>query len=77
MERVQILLDSEQKRTLTKIAKREQQSFSELVRKMLDAQIEQHRKAQLASAARALLADYETDEELTAFTAIDGEDFHA
>ena len=77
MERVQILLDSEQKRVLNKIAKREQQSFSELVRKMLDAQIEQHRKAQLASAARALLADYETDEELTAFTAIDGEDFHA
>jgi metal-responsive CopG/Arc/MetJ family transcriptional regulator len=77
MERVQILLDSEQKRMLNKIAKQEKQNFSELVRNMLDDQIEQHQKAQLATAARALLADYEKDEELTAFTALDGEDFRA
>lgn len=32
---------------------------------------------QLAAAAQALLADYEADDELTAFTALDGEDFHA
>ena len=31
----------------------------------------------LAAAAQSLLADYETDDELTAFTALDGEDFHA
>ena len=31
----------------------------------------------LALAARALLADYQTDTELTAFTALDSEDFHA
>ena len=31
----------------------------------------------LAAAAQALLADYETDAELTAFTALDGQDFHA
>jgi hypothetical protein len=31
----------------------------------------------LASAAQALLVDYTTDEELLAFTALDGEDFHA
>jgi metal-responsive CopG/Arc/MetJ family transcriptional regulator len=77
MERVQILLDSEQKRMLNKIAKQEKQNFSELVRNMLEEQIEQHQKAQLAKAARALLADYEKDEELTAFTVLDGEDFHA
>ncbi len=29
----------------------------------------------LATAARALLADYARDPELTAFTALDGEDF--
>ena len=76
MERVQILLDPEQKRMLNKIAKQEKQNFSELVRNMLDDQIEQHHKAQLANAARALLADYEKDEELTAFTTTDGEDFY-
>jgi hypothetical protein len=31
----------------------------------------------LAVAAQALLADYETDSELVAFTALDGEAFHA
>lgn len=30
----------------------------------------------LAAAAQTLLADYETDEELTAFTALDGDDFY-
>jgi hypothetical protein len=35
------------------------------------------REKQLAAAAEALLTDYETDDELTAFTALDGEDFHA
>ena len=33
------------------------------------------RKRQLAEAAKALLPDYTTDSELTAFTALDGEDF--
>lgn len=32
---------------------------------------------QLAIAAEALLSDYQTDEELTTFTALDGEAFHA
>ena len=35
------------------------------------------RKRQLAMAAEALLPDYEEDNELTGFTALDGEDFHA
>jgi ectoine hydroxylase-related dioxygenase (phytanoyl-CoA dioxygenase family) len=30
---------------------------------------------QLAQAAEALLADYQSDRELTAFTSLDGEDF--
>ena len=35
------------------------------------------RSEQLAAAAQALLADYESDPELTAFVALDGENFHA
>ena len=77
MERVQILLDPEQKRILNKIAKQEKRNFSDLVRKMLDEQIEMHQKTTLAAAAHALLDDYKTDKELTAFTALDGDDFHA
>ncbi len=35
------------------------------------------RKQELAAAAEALLSDYEKDDELTSFTALDGEGFHA
>jgi prevent-host-death family protein len=35
------------------------------------------KEAQLMAAAQLLLADYESDAELTAFTDLDGEDFHA
>jgi predicted DNA-binding ribbon-helix-helix protein len=77
MERTQIMLEPEQKQILMKIADQEERSFSELVRKMLDEQIEKYQKSKLASAAQALLVDYTTDEELLAFTALDGEDFHA
>lgn len=34
-------------------------------------------QSNLAQAARALLTDYQTDSELTIFTAIDSDDFHA
>ncbi len=34
-------------------------------------------RAPIAAAAAALLSDYQTDEDLTAFTDLDGEDFHA
>ncbi|MCP4428395.1 MAG: type II toxin-antitoxin system Phd/YefM family antitoxin [Chloroflexi bacterium] len=35
------------------------------------------KEARLMAAAQALLTDYETDDELTAFTALAGDDFHA
>ena len=35
------------------------------------------RKRQLTAAAEALLPDYKEDNELTCFTTLDGEDFHA
>ncbi len=37
----------------------------------------QERKRKLALAAEALFADYAADGELTAFSVLDGEDFHA
>jgi len=62
---------------INNIAEQEGTSFSALVREMLDEQIAKHQKSKLAEAAQALLNDYTTDEELLAFTALDGEDFHA
>ena len=40
-------------------------------------QIQAEEKLQMATAAEALLPDYETDDELTVFTALDSEDFCA
>lgn len=44
MHRTQVLLEPEQHRTLTEIAKREQRSLSDVVREMLQIQLEQHRQ---------------------------------
>jgi predicted DNA-binding ribbon-helix-helix protein len=77
MYRTQILLDPEQHKALVEIARRERRSLSDLVREMLDKQLEEQRKSDLAAAAKVLLADYQNDPELTAFSALDAEDFHA
>jgi predicted DNA-binding protein len=77
MERTQIMLEKDQKQILKKFAEKENRSFSELVREMLDQQIEERQNSILAAAAQALLNDYTTYEELTAFTSLDGDDFHA
>ena len=77
MHRTQILLETEQHQALTDIARRENRSLSDLVREMLEKQIEEHKKKDLALAAEALLVDYQTDPDLTAFSALDSEDFNA
>jgi len=77
MFRTQILLESEQHKLLTEIARREKRSLSDVVREMVDDQLAKRKQAELAYAAQALLADYENDKDLTAFQALDGEDFHA
>ncbi len=53
------------------------EAATKLIREDL-SQPEANQKAereQLAQAAKALLADYQSDLELTAFTSLDGEDF--
>ncbi len=77
MHRTQILLEPEQHKTLTEIARQEQRSLSDLIREMVDRLIVERKQESLAHAAQTLLADYETDPELTAFQVLNGEDFHA
>ncbi len=77
MHRTQILLEQEQHKALTAIAQRENRSLSDVVREMLRKQLEERKKMELTAAARALLPDYQGDSELTAFNALDAEDFHA
>ncbi len=47
------------------------------LQQMESSRIPTERKQQLATAAQALLPDYTSGSELTVFTALDGEDFHA
>jgi predicted CopG family antitoxin len=77
MYRAQILLDPEQHKALAEIARREKRSLSDLVREMLQNQLEERKKQDLELAAQALLADYQDNPELTVFTTLDPEDFHA
>lgn len=59
---------------MVRIARREKRSLSDVVREMLQAQLIEQKKREMAAGAQALLEDYQTDKELTAFTALDGED---
>lgn len=77
MHRTQILLEQDQHKALTAIAQRENRSLSDVVREMLQKQLEARKKMELAMAAKALLADYQNDSELTVFSTLDAEDFHA
>jgi predicted CopG family antitoxin len=77
MFRTQILLEPEQHHALAEIARREKRSVSDVVREMLRQQLAERKRHQLEIAAKALLADYQSDPEETAFTALDSEDFYA
>ena len=76
MQRTQILLETEQHQELKEIARREGRSLAEVIRVMLDTQLEEYRKRVMEDAAQALLDDYQNDPELTAFQTLDGEEFH-
>ena len=75
--RTQLLLRPETRAKLNDIARREERSLSDVVREMLQRELADRKKRQMAEAAQVLLSDYQTDEELTAFTALDGEDVYA
>ena len=61
MYRTQILIEPEQHKVLVEIAHREKRSLSDVVREMLQTQLEERKKLNLELAAKALLADYQSD----------------
>lgn len=77
MDRLQILLNPEQHRALKEIARREKRSLSDLLREMVDHQLNERKLVALEAAARALQDDYQNDPELTVFSSLDGDEFHA
>lgn len=77
MHRTQILLEPEKYKLLTEIARQERRSLSDLINELVDIQFDQRKQTALSAATQALLTDYRTDPELTAFQALNGDDFHA
>jgi len=73
--RTQILLEKSQHETLTQIAQEESRSLSDIVREMLDRQLQYRQRRQMMLAAHELQGDYNTDSALTEFTALDGDEF--
>lgn len=75
LKRIQFLIPESQKEFLDAVAESEGLSFSALVREIFDEYQQRMAEKELEEAARSLYSEYETNEELTAFTAIDGDDF--
>jgi len=75
LKRIQFLIPKNQKEFLDSVAQKEGISFSALVRTIF-AQYQQNMLEQeLTKTACSLYDEYETNQELVAFTAIDGDDF--
>lgn len=75
LQRTQILLEKSQHQILTLIAEEEKRSISEIVREMIERELRFRQRRQMLLAARELQADYNTNPELTEFTALDADDF--
>jgi len=73
-DRTQILLEPAQRSKLTQIANQEKRSLSDVVREMINAQLVTRKRHEMEAGAQALLSDYQTDKELTAFSLLDGEE---
>lgn len=75
LKRIQFLIPESQKEFLDAVAESEGLSFSALVREIFAEYQQRMAEKELEEAALALYDEYETNEELIAFTAIDGDDF--
>jgi hypothetical protein len=75
MQRINIFLEEEQRQQVDEFARKEQQSFAEIVREMIDEGIRVRKRKQWEQAADLMASDYAVDNELTAFTSLDGGDF--
>jgi len=64
-----------QHKQLVDLAQQEKTSMSNVVRKMLDEAFRAQKRRSLEEASEWMAQIYKNDQELTAFSALDGEDF--
>jgi metal-responsive CopG/Arc/MetJ family transcriptional regulator len=77
MERTQIMLDPIQRKELDQIAREENISRSNLLRRMIQECLQDRKRKRIEAAVSELMGDYQADPELTALNALDSEDFNA
>jgi len=73
--RLNILISESLHVQLSEIVEKQAESKSGFVRRAVEREFERRKKEELESAAAQLAPLYESDEELLAFTSLDGEDF--
>ncbi len=73
--RLNILISESLHERLTVMTDEHEESKSDFVREAVEREFERRKKEVLEQAAAELAPWYESDEELTAFTSLDGEDF--
>jgi predicted transcriptional regulator len=73
--RLNIVVSEPLHQELTLMAEKSEQTKSDFVRQAVEREIERRKDAALEKAAEELASLYETDEELLAFTSLDGEEF--
>lgn len=71
--RAQIILEKQQHELLAQIAREEGKSLSEVARELIRFALRERKRRQMELAAQILL-EYRSNPDLTAFTALDGED---
>lgn len=74
-QRLNILISETLEKRLTSAAKKRGISKSAFVRLAVEREFDREQELELERAVRELAPLYETDQELTAFTDLDGEDF--
>ena len=77
LRRLQVLLDEDQEKYLARVSKKSGKSVSALIRELVREKMRTAKEARLRQAARELRATYAADDDLTTFTDLDAEDWHA
>ncbi len=74
--RIQLLITNKQKNYLEQHAKLKKMSVSALMRNFIDENSRKLQEKRLEMAVDNLYSEYGSNDDLTAFTALDGEDFY-
>ncbi len=74
MDQLKILVRRSERIALEQMAQEADSSISDIIRNLIHERVMQRQRAGMRSAANSMSSTYQSDPELTAFSALDGED---